>query len=298
MSSFIQQCKGKDLIKIPKSKLIHTGWYPSIKRDGNYVQIHKVDNEIFFYTSGGKRFYIEHAAQQLIEKNAGINFVIECEYIGTTEGKLGDRVKCSTGSYRSKFEKGLPSGAPQNIKFVIFDVLGYEDELINYGNSLRFEKFKIRKTMFKKLDLSIDCFELAALYLKTFNLDNIDSKSFFNKGWEGLFLIHEDHTWQKTRTNLAIKLKDKPTADLVCIDVEKGEPGSKYEECIGSLVLQDSKGRIVSVGSGLDDNQRRSALATWYIGKVIEIKYEQILETYIQPVYVRVRTDKTIKDIS
>ena len=44
---------------------------------------------------------------------------------------------------------------------------------------------------------------------------------------------------------------------------------------IGSLVLKDSKGRIVKVGSGLDDNDR-SKKQPDFIGKVIEVEYEQI----------------------
>ena len=35
----------------------------------------------------------------------------------------------------------------------------------------------------------------------------------------------------------------------------------------------------------------------YFIGKVIEVEYEQLLATYIQPTFVCVRDDKTIEDI-
>ena len=34
-----------------------------------------------------------------------------------------------------------------------------------------------------------------------------------------------------------------------------------------------------------------------YLGKVTEIEYEQILDIYIQLVFIRVREDKNIKEI-
>ena len=76
--------------------------------------------------------------------------------------------------------------------------------------------------------------------------------------------------------------------------ITEGE--GKYKGMIGSLVLQDASGRIVSVGSGLSDAYRSKASIA-YIGKVIEIEYEQILDTYIQPTFVTVRLDKTKEEI-
>ena len=58
----------------------------------------------------------------------------------------------------------------------------------------------------------------------------------------------------KSRTIDFCKYKKRPTADLLCIDVAEGE--GKYDKMLGSLVLQDFEGRIVSAGSGLRDNDR------------------------------------------
>jgi len=95
------------------------------------------------------------------------------------------------------------------------------------------------------------------------------------------------------RVNHAIKIKQRPTTDLLCIDTELGE--GKYADCIGALILTDSKGRIVKVGSGLSDSDRRTH-EDYFIGKIIEINYEQIMETYQQPTFVQVREDKSQED--
>ena len=51
-----------------------------------------------------------------------------------------------------------------------------------------------------------------------------------------------------------------------------------------------------STFAGLDDTDR-SGLHAYYIGKVIEVEYEQILDTYIQPTYKTIREDKTKEEI-
>ena len=90
-----------------------------------------------------------------------------------------------------------------------------------------------------------------------------------------------------------MKWKARPTADLLCVNTTEGE--GKYEGKIGALVLQDSEGRLVMVGSGLTDMERE-ADDMHFVGSIIEIEYEQIIDTYIQPTYIGVRHDKTSSD--
>ena len=71
---------------------------------------------------------------------------------------------------------------------------------------------------------------------------------------------------------------------------------------VGSLVLQESTGRLVSVGSGMSDEDRNKP-SSYFVGKVVEIEYEQIADTYIQPTFgsdtvgVTLRLDKTEEEI-
>ena len=96
------------------------------------------------------------------------------------------------------------------------------------------------------------------------------------------------------RQNTAIKDKGtRLTADLKCIDIIGGE--GKYQGLIGSLVLINSSGVTVNVGSGMSDFDRQKPY-DYYIGKIVEIKYEQVIDTYIQPIFICVREDKTKED--
>jgi len=290
----IAQCKGKDLGKVSKSKLLQDGWYPSIKYDGNYVQIEKIGNIIKFWTSGGKQFYIDHIADELLNRNPNTDFIIECEYIGSSSGKLGDRTKAAKlTTYRTDFSKGLKSiTIPGNDIFKVFDCIYYKE--YEGQSMINFEyPFRIRKQFLKLINFGTHI-EAVSDFNKPFSLNTIKLKTFIDEGYEGLYLKHEDHMYEPgKRVNTAIKLKHRPTTDLLCIGYEDGT--GKYLGMIGSLILVDSYGREVSVGSGLSDHERSKDFE-YFKDKIIEIEYEQIIDTYIQPTFIRVREDKTEGD--
>jgi len=122
------------------------------------------------------------------------------------------------------------------------------------------------------------------------------AKTLAKDGWEGAMCVcPRSYYYIGKRVNNSVKLKFRKTADLLCVGFEEGE--GKYEGMIGALILKDSKGRMVNVGSGLEDYQRNSKCKADYLGSVIEIEYEQIIDTYIQPTFIRVRTDKTTNEI-
>jgi len=279
----IRQCKGKMLDKVPTSKLIQDGYYMSIKYDGNYCQIHKIGDAVTIYSSGNKSIKLDDLEEYLVSHNPDNDFILEAEFIGTSEGKLGDRTQCGImTTWRINTAKGLSCNASNN-RFVIFDII--------VGGLAIFEE---RLQMLQHINLPCN------LQIADFSLTNLDivqstAKQLCKDGWEGVFLKHKDHTYRPgKRVNDAIKIKMRPTADLLCIDIEPGE--GKYVGMIGSLILMDSKGRKVRVGSGLNDAQR-SSLHSKFLDKVIEVEYEQILDTYIQPTFIAVRADKTKKEI-
>lgn len=281
----IHQCKGKDLNKVPKSRLGDL-FFSSIKYDGHYVQIHKFGNEVKFFTSGGKEFYHELAAEEILSTPNQHNYVLEAEFIAHTEGKLGSRGEAAKlTTYRTNFVKGLANVGLSAAKdrFKVFDTIiigmNFEDRLHWIKESLTFGKL-VDLVDYSGPDTLEVCKDKAALTVK--------------QGYEGLYLKAPTHLYKPgKRVNDAIKLKLRPTTDLMCVGIEDGE--GKYEGKIGSLLLQDKMGRVVRVGSGLSDSDRDSSHAT-YIGQIIEIEYEQILSTYIQPTFVCIREDKTETD--
>jgi ATP-dependent DNA ligase len=292
---FVKQTKGKYFSDLPKTHVLEDWYYASTKYDGHYWQIHKVGDKVKFFTSGGKELYISNLANDFIVNLKNYDFIIEAEYLGNLTGKLsqrGDAAKSTT--YRTNFNKGIKSVMTDKELLVIFDIisLSYNTTALLVDAKTKFEKRVKHLTMFggvSKFAILVHNTLIAKETMKEFLSTQL------SEGFEGAYYKSPEHIHTGKRVNTAIKAKQRPTADLLCVDVEEGS--EKYVGMIGSLVLVDSKGRTVKVGSGLSDADRMKPF-DYYIGKVIEIDYEQILNTYVQATYVRERNDKTDKDIT
>ena len=282
----IAQCKGKDLQKVPKSKLVNV-FYVSTKYDGNYIQIHKKGKEVKFFTSGGKEFYLIDLAEELIANNDS-DFILECEYIGTTDGKLGSRGRCTTTTFRTRFSKNLPCYLKDG-RFMAFNILYYKSHYESQGIEIR--KFKEAKNMLNFVNLANSNIDrVKFIGPMTLNEAEIYARQLCGNGYEGLMAISPFMEYRPgKRVNEWVKIKAKPTADLKCISANRGK--GKYVDMVGSLVLVDEFGLKVSVGSGLSDSLRSKDI-TYFLGKTIEIEYEQILDTYINPRFKCIRKDK------
>lgn len=296
----IEAQKGKALYKLPKKEAesFDTDIFAvSTKYDGNQIFIVKRNNKVTWFTSDCKQFDIPGLGTELLHNKS--DFILVAEFMYNCEGKLGDRKKSAIlTTLRTCWNKAIAN--PLSFKeelcnIKVFDCIPYiTSDLCSFLHydlaqenrlevaSLLFFPAQISKTK-SKLMTGAE----AKLY----------TKKLVNEGWEGTMCIDPKSKYKAgKRVNYSVKLTYRKPADLLCIDVVAGEIGSKYENSIGALLLQDSVGRIVSVGSGLDDKDRQPELADYYIGKIIEIEYEQIMDTYIQPVYVQVRLDKQKAD--
>lgn len=291
--------KGKTLDKLPKKHSFETTEYlVSTKYDGNRIFIVKKDNKISFFTSDWKQFsfpLLKNGSNELFDKllENSFDFVIEAEFNYKSLGKLGDRpLSAILTTWRTNFNKGInyvyTSFLELDISIEAFDILTlnngkpttnipYIQRLANL-NSLK--KPSVIQVIKPARVLGFEAIDLAKVAVKA--------------GWEGLVCVEPNSYYTiGKRGNHIVKLKYRKTADLLCIGYEKGE--GKYQGVIGALVLKDTKGRIVNVGSGLSDIDR-SVSPDDYIGKIIEIEYEQIMDTYIQPTFVCVRNDKQLSD--
>ena len=259
MTNYIPQMKGKDLSKVSAKFLAASQdviGEVSIKFDGHYTQLHynAAMQILRVYTSSGAIVFTQHG-WQLGNKN----FIVEAEFIGTSEGKMGDRVNAgSLASWRSKSSKGEEFSIEDNV-FKVFSVLSGE-----FTESIKNFHY-VEKTEMSLSKASHDC------------------KYFYDEGWEGVI-------WRQlntpeiagSRTNQMIKFKQTFTKTLTCINVIEGLGTIKGK--VGSLLLEDSDGVVVKVGSGLTNKTRVPITAgSLYIGCQVNISYESFINTYIQP---------------
>lgn len=293
---FIPQYKGKDITKV-NDKHLMSEYLVGTKYDGHYVQIHKFGNEVVFFTSGGKSFKLDDIEDELVYLNPAMNFIIETEHIGLTDGKAGSRGQCTTTTWFTNFAKGISSFA-KGKQFKVFDLLYLEynkQDFALYDCLVDEDTFVERGVHSSLLKLGSCISKIDFVVMPLFEIDSrLDIA--LSDGWEGLFAFNADHKYKKTntaRSNLALKFKFLPTADLLCIDVKYSDINP---EDIASLICQDSKGRVVAVGHLKHYLKRRDPSS--FIGRVIEFKYESMgVNTYLQPRFSTFRNDKTKEEI-
>jgi len=152
--------------------------------------------------------------------------------------------------------------------------------------------------------------------IATKKVDNLEEAyDFFNKklaeGQEGAILKNMDGIWKNHTSPNQVKMKKKERADLLCTGtlphskttVIRGNQVIDSSKWIGSLVLESSDGKIkVNSGSGLTD-ETRILPPDHYIGKIIEIEYNEIISaknkegySLFLPIIKEVRFDKDDAD--
>jgi len=270
-----QQAKGKLLKKVLKFPLI-----AQIKYDGNYVVV-RIENGRKVFSTSGSHNYV-HTDDGASCFDDAIDGVYLAERIAG-EGKLGDRVRCNLRGPKSA-QTSTGHG------YRVFDMVDLED----YDKGSTTITFLSRYTGLRQSSVAessiVECKQIS-------NKEELDDylREVVNNGYEGLMLYQPDFKWRdtKSRTIDLAKYKKRRTADLLCISTTEGE--GKYEGLLGSLVLRDSAGIVCSVGSGLSDYDRNCP-GCHFVGKIIEIEYEQIIDSYIQPTFIRIREDKEEED--
>lgn len=264
---FIKQYKGKDFSKVPLSRRTDFGWTLGVKLDGNYVQVHKQGKVIWFFTSGGKEFYIKELAEELL--HVPYDFIIEAEFNNVSNGRhLGDRNQASTGHFRSEFSKGILCSAPLS-SLGIFDILGIDKFDLISTEVRRGDRVLFLQTLEMYMGNRV---ELIKFIDVTMEQAITYSRAVIENGGEGVFLFHNKHIiHDKGRSNLAIKIKgDKSTVMKVVGFV----PSKTVEGENGSLLMEDTDGRLQPF-SGLSQKLRRGSNIE-LLGKKFVVNYESI----------------------
>jgi DNA ligase-1 len=178
------------------------------------------------------------------------------------------------------------------IQFTVFDVLRahgkdttalpLRDRLVHLNELISFDERYIRKLQYFTVDNNY------SLVVKL-------AKYFINKGHEGIMVKNPDAPYVYKRSPAWMKFKRIETIDLKIIGYEPGEAGTKYENCLGALIL-DYDGKELRCGSGFTDKDREELWKTKddIVGKIAEIQYMEKTKTKSlrHPVFLGIRFDK------
>jgi len=252
----------------------------SIKYDGRNTEVHVMGKSIIYETSGGKQFQLmdNYPFDQLPD---GHYFA---EMMGHgVEGKLGDRIHSGIQTtFFTRTAKGLKNDNPR-MSWRIFAYLNDTD----YRKGKTGECYSSMISRISGWDVQISSDGFCPRF-KLIGCEK-DLRAYYKmvrgEGYEGLMVVDATYCWANSTSRLktSVKMKDRPTMKATCVGMVEGT--GKYMGMIGSLVLDIG----VTVGSGLTDKERE--FGTPYIGKIIEISYEQLSKDGLplQPTFEAIR---------
>lgn len=264
-------------------------FYLTEKYDGQRCVIVKNNDEIEAFSRKGERIL----GLVDIEKSIALlpNGVYDGELLIKTHEQLKDReVLQQTLKITRK------DGEKHGVDFYIFDYISLEE----FDNGVSELSYSMRRYILEGLEYGSELVLAPVLY-KGSDHEVIPAmlKAMEDKGREGLMLNVADAPYECKRTYSILKLKTMQTADLRVIGFEKGKPLGKYENTLGTLIV-DYKGYPLGV-SGFTDHERNQIWNNQeeYLGKIVEVQYFRESKnadgglSVSFPQFKRVREDKT-----
>ena len=122
-------------------------------------------------------------------------------------------------------------------------------------------------------------------------------------GEEGIMLKTMQHLWQDKRSKELVKFKCEKLCELKVVDWLEGT--GQFEGFLGKLKCVSSCGKLeVNVGSGFSENFRLSVKPKDIIGKIITVKFNEVIDSDEKPDkyslflgrYIETREDKDQAD--
>ena len=262
------------------------------KEDGMYIDFIKGKS----YTRAGNVVDVLHEdVIKYFTKNAS-DYVIQGELLQLDEsGKRLNRQESNGLSNRKEVDSAFT-------QFVVFDMVDVND----FENGLCNTPYEKRLEMLIELVNNFDNPHLKLV--DTDFCDNIDDvivefKERLKNDEEGCVLKDKNAVWKNGTNKHFVKMKIECTSELKVVGFEYGAKDTKYEEMLGSLIVQSSGGKVkFNVGSGFTDELRENP--NQFLDKVIEVRYNDIVQNKDEPDFyalylprfIRIREDKTEAD--
>ena len=280
--------------------------YAQLKMDGMRFNAIVKNDTCEFRSRNGKEILLDtDLKDQFIAIAAGSDMVFDgelmvmdpdgCQFMDrqTGNGILNKAVK---GTISAKEADMVHASVWDAIPYVLF-----EESYCDTPYSRRFSKLKaILDVVPFKTEKKI--------WLVTSNIVNTLEEateifeSYLAEGLEGIILKDGSGVWEDKRAKHQIKFKGEMECDLKIVGTE---PHKKKPEWLGAIICESSDGIIkVNVGSGFNDEHRKSYKEKDLLGKIVAIKYNARIknktgeESLFLPVFVELREDKDRADNS
>lgn len=262
------------------------------KEDGMYIDFIKGKS----YTRAGNVVDVLHedVIKYLTENASG--YVIQGELLQLDEfGKRLNRQESNGLSNRKEVDSAFT-------QFVVFDMVDVTD----FENGLCNTLYEKRLEMLIELVNNFDNHHLKLVdtdFCNDINDVIVEFKERLKNDEEGCVLKDKNAVWKNGTNKHFVKMKIECTSELKVVGFEYGAKGTKYEEMLGSLIVESSDGKVkFNVGSGFTDELRENP--NQFLDKVIEVRYNDIVQNKDEPDFyalylprfIKIREDKTEAD--
>lgn len=265
--------------------------YPAIaeeKADGLFINAIRKNGVPQFLSRNMKPMEFHgNLEKEIIDMDAKGDFVVHGEGIVLNEDGTGylDR-KTGNGIISKAIHGTISEEEASRVHLKVWDVIPLDQWR---GKKCDFP-YEIRRN---KVHLIVDKLASPKInYIDSKEVENIyEAYDFFNAmttmGREGAIIKNLDGIWKSSSSGSkdCVKMKKKDPADLLCTGtyrhkqdyIMRGDERIDTTAWIGGLNLESSDGKIkVNSGSGLDDLGRQKP-PEYYIGKIIEVEYNEII---------------------
>ena len=280
--------------------------YVQLKMDGMRFNAIVRDGKCEFRSRNGKEIQLLGNLEQEFIKLAGdIDCVFDGELLVMMPGddQFVDR---QTGNgILNKANKGTISAEQAAlVHATVWDVIPY----VLFGDGYCGSPYSTRFSSLKKLVDTIPPENKKIWLVSSDMVENIDQanakfEEYLGLGLEGIILKDGSGAWEDKRAKHQIKFKGELECDLKIVAVEEGT--GKYEGMLGAIVCESADGIVkVNVGSGFNDEHRKTLKEKDLLGKIVAVKYNTRIqnksgaESLFLPIFVEVREDKTDADNS
>jgi hypothetical protein len=277
--------------------------YAQLKMDGMRFNAIVKDGAVEYRSRNGKELnLLGELDDQFLKMADGGDYVYDGELMVMFDGdhQFADR---QTGNgILNKANKGTISATEAGlIHATVWDMLPYVLFCESYSDTPYATRFaKLGKMVEKVPSKDKRVWLVTSDIVNTMEEATEIFEGYLAQGLEGIILKDGSGIWEDKRAKHQIKFKGELECDLKIVGTE---PHKKKPEWLGAIICESSDGIIkVNVGSGFNDEHRKSYKEKDILGKVVAIKYNARIknkageESLFLPVFVELREDKDIAD--
>lgn len=279
--------------------------YAQMKMDGMRFNAIVNNGKVEYRSRNGKEInLLGNLDDQFLAMANGGDYVFDGELLVMFEDDYQFADRQTGNGILNKANKGTISEKEASlIHASVWDVIPYVLFCDSYCASPYSKRFSQLQTMLKNLMVSGKrIWTVTSTIVETIEQAQEIFQEYLTLGHEGIILKDGSGVWEDKRAKHQIKFKGELECDLKIIGTE---PHKKKPEWLGAIVCESADGIInVNVGSGFNDEHRKTLKEKDILGKIVAIKYNAKIknksgeQSLFLPVFVEIREDKDIADSS